>query len=304
MSRIVDQDLFSPRALAALCKDGNIKGVQTFLEKTLPSLPRERQYVFCHHLTGDPRLCDDLPCTASMIHLSETAAQGGQAEIFAYLWNTFLAPRGITSVSWPCLKTAAFQGAIPLAQAFWFRDPDCFNTIEPRAVHPPGARRSGQVEIAIRNDRFEYIDFMLAHGADINAGGNDLLRIVVRCAKDDAITLYRIQFLVSRGARAAGTGALREVVAGGNIELASCLLDSGVEVDDVIDPERTSSLMVAAREGYQEMVELLLDRGASTELVDREGRDAVAFAKGGDHVSIVELLQAHRCKVGASKTET
>lgn len=293
----MNQDLFTHRALTALCKAGDIEGVQKFVEQTLPSLPGEGQKTFCCHLTGDSDKCNDLPCTASIIHLSEAAAQGGQVEVFAYLWDTYLAPRGITSISWPCLKIAAFQGAIPLAQAYWSRDSDCFNTIGPRAVHPPGIRRSLQVETAIRSDRFEYIDFMLAHGADINAGfvGNDLLRMVVRCAVDDATTLRRIQFLVSRGVKAAGSGAFREAIAADNIELASCLLDSGAVVDDVVDPEKTSPLMVAAGNGYQELVKLLLGRGASTQLVDREGRDAIAIASGSGHDSIVKLLQAHEC---------
>lgn len=80
----MDQDVFSRRVLAALCIDGDIEGVQTFLEKTLPSLPLERQRTVSHHLTGDG-VCDDLPCAASIIHLSETAARGVQAEAFAYL---------------------------------------------------------------------------------------------------------------------------------------------------------------------------------------------------------------------------
>lgn len=302
----MNQYLFTPRALTALCKDGNIEGVQTFLEQTLPSLPRERQTTFCSHFTRNSNTCDDLPCTARIINLSEAAAQEGQVDVFTYLWDTFIAPRGITSISWPCLKTAAFQGAIPLAQAYWPRDPDCFNTKGPLSVHPPGVRRPLQVETAIRSDRFNYIDFMLAHGADINAGffGNDILRTVVRCAVDDATTLQRIQFLASRGASAAGSGALRELIATDNIELASCLLDSGADIDDIVDPEKTSSLMVAASEGFQELVQILLDRGANTELVDREGRDAITIADKSGHANIVKLLQAHECTVKAYKGMT
>ena len=231
----MDQDLFSRRVLVALCKNGDIESVQTFLEKTLPSLPRERQATFCHHSHSGGNLgtCDDVPCTAGIINLSEAAAQGAHADVFAYLWDTFLAPQGITSISWPCLRTAAWQGAIPLAQAFLVRDPHCFAMIEPQTVHPLGRGRNTQIEIAIRNDRFKYADFMLAHGADINAGAacKDLFRMIVRCAVDDATTLQRIRFLASRGASAAGSAALREVVAADSLELASCLLESGVEVD-------------------------------------------------------------------------
>ena len=292
--RGMEQDLFSSRVLDALCKDGDIERVQTFLEKTLASLPQERQNTSCSRLPGP---CNELPCTASIIHLSVAAAQEGQAEVFTYLWDTFLASRGTKAIPWPYLRAAAFQGSIPLAQAFWSRDPECFDTTEPRAVHGPVARdRNHQVNIAIRNDRFEYIDFMLAHGADINARfpSNDLLKMVVNCAADDETTLQRIRFLVSRGARIAA--------AGGSCELASCLLDSGAAVDNVADLEESSSLMAAAGEGYGEMVRLLLNRGANTELVDRDGRDAVALAMENGHESVVTVLLAHRSKTKASKT--
>lgn len=298
----MEQDPFSRRVLDALCKNGDIEGLQIFLEKTLPSLPQEHQNTFCSHLLGP---CNELPCTASIVHLSTAAAQEGHAKVFAYLWDKFLAPRGAKAIPWPCLRAAAFQGSMPLAQAFWSRDPDCFGATEPRAVHGPGARDSNhQINIAIRNDQFEYVDFMLAHGADINAGfpRNDLLKMVVGCAVDDETTLQRIRFLASRGARVAGSGALRAAAAGGSIELASCLLDSGADVDTVADPEQTSSLTAAAGEGYEKMVRLLLDRGANTELVDRDGRDAVALAKEKGHESVVRVLQAHRSKIKASKT--
>lgn len=41
------------------------------------------------------------------------------------------------------------------------------------------------------------------------------------------------------------------MVACKSIVLESCLLDSVAEVDDVREPEKTSSLMVAAGEGFR-----------------------------------------------------
>ena len=273
----MDHDAFSQQVLHALCKTGDIESVQTFLENTLPSLPRDRQSSFCHHFNGDATICDDLPCTTQVIHLSEAAARGGQADMFAYLWDTYLAPRGISSIPWQCLKISAFQGAINLARTYWQRDSDCFKTIEPQSVHPVGARRSRQIETAIRSDRFEYIDFMLAHGAHINTC-KDILGMVVQCAVDDATTLQRIRFLVSRGLRGADSMALQKAVAGGNVHIAACLIESGVKTD--------GAMIVAAREGYLDVVELLLDRGAETELPD-----ALAIAKENGHKHVVRLLQ-------------
>ena len=128
--------------------------------------------------------------------------------------------------------------------------------------------------------------------------------MVVRCAVDYATTLRRIRFLASRGASAAGSGALRELIATDNIELAPGLLDSGADIDDTINTEKTSSLVVAASQGFQELVQMLLDRGANTELVDREGRDAITMADKSGHINIVKLLQAHGCTVKAYKGMT
>ena len=279
--------------LPSLCEEGDLEEIRTYLEKILPSLPPSSQRLFCQH-SIDPKPCNDVPCTATISNLSEAAARGGQAEVFAYLWDCFLAPRGITSISWLCLKTAALRGSIPLGSVFWGRDRDCFSTIEPPSVHPQGKMRSRQIEFAIRKDQYEYIDFMLNHGADISAGApdSDLLRMVVRCATNDATTLQRVIFLTSRGVEANHSQALHEVAAGDCTELASCLLDRGAKVDAVTDHDKLSPLMIASNAGSCDMVKLLVDRGADIGLVDREGKDAIAFAIASGHDDIARLLQS------------
>ena len=109
-----------------------------------------------------------------------------------------------------------------------------------------------QCNIAVRNDRFEYIDFMLEHGGDINAGfenGNDLLRMVVRCAVVDAVTRKRIKFLAERGVEVRESGALREVVKGPYGSLAKTLLEHGADANWVPEPGATTCLKIAASGG-------------------------------------------------------
>ena len=59
-------------------------------------------------------------------------------------------------------------------------------SVAPAAPHGTKGGAS-QISIAIRHDRFDYIDYMLAHGADINMGFHErnILRGVVRSAVDD-----------------------------------------------------------------------------------------------------------------------
>ena len=178
----------------------------------------------------------------------------------------------MASVPWNDLRRAAYEGNIVLAETLYQRDPDCFNTVEPPLVVGP-VNRDGhqQFNIAIRNNRFEYIDFMLAHGGDINAGfarGNDLLRMVVRCAAEDEVTMNRVKFLASRGAKVRESGALTEVVKGGSVELTRCLLDCGADVNGAIGANEEKPLTVAVKEGYEDIVKVLLDAGADVDAED------------------------------------
>ncbi|KAI4256050.1 MAG: hypothetical protein L6R42_006430 [Xanthoria sp. 1 TBL-2021] len=209
----------------------------------------------------------------------------------------------MASIPWHCLRDAAYRGDISLAETFFQRDPDCFNATEP----PPAIGsvvRDGhqQFNIAIRNNRFEYIDFMLAHGGDINTGlddGNDLLRMVVRCAVEDEVTMRRVRFLASRGVNVKESGALREVVEGGSLVLVACLLDCGADVNYTMGTRGKSPLMVAGTEGCEGVVRLLLDRGAHVDAVDGYGRDAVAMAKEKGHTGVESILRTYRLKMNA-----
>ena len=88
---------------------------------------------------------------------------------------------------------------------------------------------------------------------------------------------------------------------GSSIELASCLLDSGADVNYSADPAETSPLVMAAAKDYEKMLRLLLDRGANIEFVDQVGKDAIALAKEKGHKSVVRILQTHRSIMKASK---
>ena len=273
-------DGYSRQGLHVLCKTGDVEGVQIFLERKLPAMPPERQISFCDHFAANPLQCRDIPCTALVTHLSEAAAREGQTDMFAYLWDFFLAPRGISSVPWQCLKASASKGFIDLAQAFWLRDPNCFNVMEPPSVHPIGATRSRSIKIAIRSDRFDYIDFMLAHGVNMNRN-DDILHMVVRCAVEDAVTLKRIHFLVSRGLIANDSMALQEIAAGGNVDIAKCLIDYGADAD--------GALAAAANKGHLEIVELLSGHASETELLE-----AVNVARKNGHGDVVGFLNNHQ----------
>ena len=168
--------------LLSFCSNGNLEELQTFLGDTLYSLPRREQIQYCNH-AGEP--CQDVPCQSKITNLADTAAQAEQIAVFVYLWDTYLQHRGVR-IPWASLRAAARIGSIPLAEAFYAREPGCFTTVAPNSPHggQPGV---SQIEIAMRNDNFDYVDYMLGHGADINSGfpNHSSVRAAVLIAVDD-----------------------------------------------------------------------------------------------------------------------
>ena len=162
---------------------GDLPAVRQFLETTLPHLQKEQQAPFCYHL--DPQ-CDGLPCPLLTPRLLETAAKANQPTILAYIWDTFMSKESSSRIPWPTLRSAAILGSIPLGEVIHARDPACFQWTEPAAPH--GTRGGdSQLLVALRHDRVAYIDYMLAHGADINASYTDRspVRAAVQAASDD-----------------------------------------------------------------------------------------------------------------------
>lgn len=69
---------------------------------------------------------------------------------------------------------------LPLAEIFWTHDRTCFQRIEPKGVFRLGGET--QVGCAISHGHFDYVDYILARGADINTGSDKRhpLMLVIR----------------------------------------------------------------------------------------------------------------------------
>jgi ankyrin repeat protein len=143
----------------------------------------------------------------------------------------------------------------------------------------------------------------LMHAVDTalgkNAPASRLSPLSAAAASADAETVRR---LLGEGAHPDGTEREKDAplwhVSGSDaaharrIEVATLLLDAGAHVRRGNTQGRTA-LHAAAARGPRALVELLIRRGAFTWQTDTRGKDALAYARGGDapdKAEIVELL--------------
>lgn len=87
------------------------------------------------------------------------------------------------------------------------------------------------------------------------------------------------------------------------VALAAYLIDHGVGVDDQLSGPGTSALMMAAIRGNEELVQLLLQRGADPRLEDRRGQTALAFTARKGHAAVAEVLASALASAAPASSE-
>ncbi|KAF7555948.1 hypothetical protein G7Z17_g1786 [Cylindrodendrum hubeiense] len=277
----------------------DIDGLSNFISNTLPQLSTEIQEAY----TALPALQSDVSQPA---HLLMAAARAQSPQIFKFLWDALYAPHNVgeaealsnshtpVKIPWACLIHAAQRGSIPLARVFVICEPAALARVQPPVAH--GRRSGSQILSAMRAGNLEYIDFMRAHGVDLNHEWPRIrvLRVAVGLEQSDDELEAKLRFLVDRGVRIKGAGALRQLARYGIVEAAKVLLDNGADVEDLGEEELEgetydgkpveSAMMGAVREGNVEMVKLLLERGADANQKNHQGETplSVAETKGMD----------------------
>lgn len=103
---------------------------------------------------------------------------------------------------------------------------------------------------------------LLRYGADIR-----------RIARDDSLSLH---FMIEED----------------QMDLFMLLLDH-VDIDNK-DENAVTPLMIAAEFGRNDMIRVLLDRGANIDCVDHTNEDAEYYAVANDHIESAKILIDHR----------
>jgi ankyrin repeat protein len=191
---------------------------------------------------------------------------------------------------------------------------------EPALAAAKNEQGQSAVLVAAYNQRREIRDLLLARGVPLElheaaaAGQLDRVRHLVErdpsLAKGyspDGFPVFALavafghgpvaEYLLEKGAdvnavskNATGYTALTGAVAGGNQDLVALLLARGADANHRYGPGY-SPLAEAAANGHLEIVKMLLDHGADPRAKTNDGKTALHFAEERGHKAVAEFLR-------------
>lgn len=167
-------------------------------------------------------------------------------------------------------------------------------TINPNQINPIGGEPG--LVLALREDSMDVFQVLLDHPATrletpaIN--GNTALMMAAFKANMPAV-----QALLAKGARVNQPGwtALHYAAAGGADDIARLLVQKGAQIDAESPPAsgKYTPLMMAAREGKESTVRLLLDAGADARRKNSEDLTAAQIAERADMPRIAAAIKQY-----------
>ncbi len=160
-------------------------------------------------------------------------------------------------------------------------------------LHDPERGETGLI-MALRNDAMKVVRLLLSHSRlkvdEHSANGNTAL-MMAALQKNKVAVLA----LLDKGAQINRPGwtALHYAAAAGDLDIMKLLLARHAHID-AASPTGTTPLMLAAGEGQEEAVKLLLEQGADAALKDRAWREnAAEFAIRAQKPWIAEQIRKH-----------
>lgn len=157
------------------------------------------------------------------------------------------------------------------------------NTIEPQ-------RGDTGMILALREESMDVFRVLLeAPGIDIDAHAfNGDTPLMIASFQGN---LPAVQALLARGAQVNREGwtPLHYAATNGHDDVVRLLIEKGARLD-ARSPNNTTPMMMAAWRGHIYTVKVLLDAGADATLKNDHGMTAIDFARSADHQDIVEGL--------------
>jgi ankyrin repeat protein len=143
--------------------------------------------------------------------------------------------------------------------------------------------------------RLEKVRQSLEQGLDVNQADADGRTALMMAAFEGYTEV--VELLLNSGAEVdhrdgAGRTAVMYASSGPFPQTVELLIQSGAQVNRIDTAEGWTALMVAAAEGHQPVVEVLLRHGADIEITDQDGDAAIAHARKRGQTHIVDLLES------------
>lgn len=168
------------------------------------------------------------------------------------------------------------------------------SSVDPNALDP----RSGETAliIAMREDSMNVFKALLADPRvklELSApNGNTALMLAAFRRNKPAV-----EALLAKGAAVNRPGwtPLHYAGAGGDPDIVKLLLAQKANINAAA-PSQLTPLMLAAREGQDAAVKVLLDAGADTALKNSEGLTALQIAERADKTHIAGFIKAHQSR--------
>ena len=163
------------------------------------------------------------------------------------------------------------------------------NTIDPVSGEPV-------LQVALREDANGVVDVLVA-AKDFNPelmapnGNTALMLAAFKHNKHAVLALLAKGAIVNR----AGWTALHYSAASGDAEISAILLAHHAVID-AESPSKLTPLMIAAREGHPQVVELLLRAGADARLKNNEDLTASQIALRADKSAVAATIDAFPVK--------
>lgn len=160
------------------------------------------------------------------------------------------------------------------------------NAVDPRNGEPALIR-------ALREGSNRVVDLLVADPAidlELNAPNTNTALMMAAFKHNKPAVLA----LLAKGARVNRPGwtALHYAAASGDDEIAAILLEHKARID-ALAPANFTPLMIAAREGQESTVRLLLEAGADATLKNTESLTAAQIAQRADKPRIAADIAAH-----------
>lgn len=165
--------------------------------------------------------------------------------------------------------------------------------LDPNLREP--ARGETGLIVALRNDAMDVFELLLAQPKiELEAqAGNGNTALMMAAFRNN---LPAVKALLARGAQVNRPGwtALHYAAAAGALDIMHVLLEHHAYID-AESPTKVTPLMLAAREGQEEAVKLLLREGADAGLRDTGFHiDAAEFAERADKPWIAKAIRRHQ----------